>query len=76
METKIISILSFFFVCVIYKSDMSYLGTIMYISVIYTFAVKILRFENVQVLVLCKLVSMVTLLLLGNTTQMVYFIFH
>ena len=74
METKIINILSFFIhgIC---KPDMGYLDTI-YVVRIQLCCKKIIGFENGLFLVFWKLVSMVSHLLLGNTIQTAYFIFH
>ena len=69
-----INILSFF-IDVICKLDMGYLGTI-YIVHIHLCCKKIFRFETGQFLVFLKLVSMVTRVLLGNTILNTCFIFH
>ena len=52
-----------------------YLGNL-YINHLHICCKAIFRFKNCSILVFWKLVSMVTRLLLGNTIQIVYFIFH
>ena len=74
METKNINILSFF-IRGIRKPDMGYLDSI-YVVHIQLCCKKIIRYGNGQFLVFRKLVSMVSHLLLGNTIQTSYFIFH
>ena len=71
METKIINILSSFIhgIC---KSDID----TVYVVHIQLCCKKLFRFEKRQFLEFLKLVSMVTLLLLGNIIQMACFIFH